>query len=118
MSSARSYLTEMPPTRVVSLLQCDCRSNNWSICVKLVGHFWDIPSQRRHKHLSYNAVITDAEVTMCSVDGDDGDILFSSHCELSKARFNYNHPAVIAFHSSLDRAVADNVTLSPDSTTA
>ncbi|KAI9112817.1 hypothetical protein K1719_016134 [Acacia pycnantha] len=260
----------MPPTRVVSLLQCDYRSNNWSTCVKVIGHFWDIPSQRRHKHLTYNAVITDAEgyvalavvrrrdlirrfagvltTGLCFilrkfsvergkilinpdmtvvldtftqvelvgdiittpgtmfqpllpfaattftepslinviglvtsvygmadivVDGEtesqfnfeimdesgnafyccfrgsaafwaldsysrvgdkddvvvalfwvkmtrlsDGDILFSSHCELSKARFNYNHPAIFAFRSSLDRAVADNVGPSPDSTTS
>ncbi|KAI9084099.1 hypothetical protein K1719_033955 [Acacia pycnantha] len=171
----------MPPTRVVSFLQCDSRSNNWSICIKVIGFFWDIPSTRMHRQITYNVVLTDAEVIFCFLESyvectvinkcpvcnvvglvtrvysmtdvvvngetenqfnfeimdergssafwawdsysrvldkddvvvallwvkmkrlsDGEDILFSSHCELSKAHFNYDHPAVIDFRLKLN----------------
>ncbi|KAI9118805.1 hypothetical protein K1719_010250 [Acacia pycnantha] len=47
-----------------------------------------------------------------------GDILFSSHCDLSKAHFNYHYPAVIDFRSKLNRAVASQEDDSSDSTTS
>ncbi|KAI9087264.1 hypothetical protein K1719_030734 [Acacia pycnantha] len=48
----------------------------------------------------------------------DGDILFSSHCDLSKAHFNYHHRAVIDFRSKLNHAVASQEDDSSDSTTS
>ncbi|KAK4267620.1 hypothetical protein QN277_024374 [Acacia crassicarpa] len=45
----------------------------------------------------------------------DGDILFSSHCDLSRAHFNYNHPAVAEFRLKLAIATAREVGDSPKS---
>ncbi|KAK4259856.1 hypothetical protein QN277_006146 [Acacia crassicarpa] len=51
----------MSMTTVTSLLQLDCTSNNWIICVKVVGNFWDIPSMKKHRQITFNAVLADSE---------------------------------------------------------
>ncbi|KAI9121428.1 hypothetical protein K1719_008461 [Acacia pycnantha] len=61
MACCRVLFTDVPPTTVVSFLGCDARSINWSICVKVIGHFWDIPPMTKHRHMTYNAVLADAE---------------------------------------------------------
>ncbi|KAI9118993.1 hypothetical protein K1719_009668 [Acacia pycnantha] len=49
------------PSRVTSFFQLDSSSTNWSICVKVIGTFWEIPPSRRHKQITFNVVLADTQ---------------------------------------------------------
>ncbi|KAK4258078.1 hypothetical protein QN277_001122 [Acacia crassicarpa] len=47
--------------RVASFTEANSTRNDWSLCVKVVDSFWDMPPSKMHKQMTYNVILADSQ---------------------------------------------------------